>query len=205
MSKTAKVLQLISLLTRRQLVTMKDIKTVCGIPERTAYRYLNTISELDIPVFYDREKHGYCLSRTVSYADPQFDADEHVMLQLALALLSERVRTTQSDRIDRLKSKLLAMSPVRIENMLSNLATTKLSESEDLVPALNELLIHVSINENAELELLVGGKDRPAEKISISRPSLTFDGEWRVTSLNDEKKVSIPFSEISHASVRRVM
>ncbi|MBK7143327.1 MAG: hypothetical protein IPH75_14730 [bacterium] len=52
--------------SHRRAVSLKMIRETCGIPRRTAFRYLNAISEANIPIYFDRERGGYCLAALLS-------------------------------------------------------------------------------------------------------------------------------------------
>ena len=50
MPKVERLMQLIGLLERRQAVSVEEMSRTCGVSQRTIYRYLNTLSRLDMPV-----------------------------------------------------------------------------------------------------------------------------------------------------------
>jgi len=48
-------MQLVGLLRNRQVVSVREMAQACGVSQRTVYRYLNTLSRLDVPADYARE------------------------------------------------------------------------------------------------------------------------------------------------------
>ncbi len=51
MAKVERLMQLVSLIRNRQVVSVRDMADACGVSQRTIYRYLNTLSKLDMPSY----------------------------------------------------------------------------------------------------------------------------------------------------------
>ena len=58
MTKTERLMNLINLIKSREVVTVQDMSREFGISQRTVYRDLNTLSKMNIPVYYE---NGYRL------------------------------------------------------------------------------------------------------------------------------------------------
>jgi AcrR family transcriptional regulator len=56
MAKVERVMQLVGLLRNRQVVSVREMAQACGVSQRTVYRYLNTLSRLDVPADYARDE-----------------------------------------------------------------------------------------------------------------------------------------------------
>ncbi len=51
MAKVERLMQLVSLIRNRQVVSVRDMADACEVSQRTIYRYLNTLSRLDMPSY----------------------------------------------------------------------------------------------------------------------------------------------------------
>lgn len=56
--KTAHLLRIIYLLSTRQGVSRRLLSEECGVCDRTVYRYIQTLAESGVPIYYDQ--HGQC-------------------------------------------------------------------------------------------------------------------------------------------------
>jgi len=58
-SKVERIIKLLDLLGRRSEMTIREMSRACGVSTRTIYRYLNTLSSLDLP-----SRFGHVLENT---------------------------------------------------------------------------------------------------------------------------------------------
>jgi hypothetical protein len=61
MSALNQLIVIVNLLYKRRCVSIKTIREICGISDRTAYRYIDKISRAGIPLYYDKNLGGYTL------------------------------------------------------------------------------------------------------------------------------------------------
>ncbi|MBU0984593.1 MAG: HTH domain-containing protein [candidate division Zixibacteria bacterium] len=50
MAKTERLMKLIGLIRNRNVVSVAEMSEACGVSQRTIYRYLNTLTRMDIPL-----------------------------------------------------------------------------------------------------------------------------------------------------------
>ena len=60
MTKTERLMNLINMIKKREVVSVQDMSREFGISQRTVYRDLNTLSRMNIPVYYE---NGYRLGQ----------------------------------------------------------------------------------------------------------------------------------------------
>ena len=177
MNKALRIIQLINLLNTRSRVTMEGIKKACDIPERTAYRYLNTISEADIPVYFDRISGTYRLNSRYGMLIDDISFSEAILVLLALRCLRTVVNGHYQNNIDRLITKIVVRQEWEVESVLGPVADTLTDPLQgiDLSERLSSALVHAAVCCGREVRV-TGLK----EKVGITNPGLLFDGDWQL-------------------------
>ena len=118
MAKFVRILRLVNLLQCRHCVSMEAIRDICGIPERTAYRYLNEISEANIPVYYDREIRAYRLTQS-SIRHVSFQpVNEALVAALGVKALCTRLDPCYAPLCEQTLQGILCRQPQPIEGVL---------------------------------------------------------------------------------------
>lgn len=177
MNKTRRLIQLINLLNTRHRVTLEGIKKVCGIPERTAFRYLSTISEADVPVYFDKDEGTYRLNSHSGVLINDVSFGEAVLVLLSLKCLRTVVNDHYSEDLDRLITKAVVRQEWEVESVLGP-AAKKLTDplkGIDLSEELTSALIHAAICCGREVRVTTLG-----EKVEITKPGLLFKGDWQL-------------------------
>jgi predicted DNA-binding transcriptional regulator YafY len=77
MTKAERLLFICNLLRVRRRVTLEELARECEVSRRTIYRDLLSLSNLNIPVYYD---NGYKLARETSLPELNFTEDEQEVL-----------------------------------------------------------------------------------------------------------------------------
>ena len=182
MGKTFRLLQLINLLNSRRSVTLDMIKRTCGIPERTAYRYLNAISEVDVPVYFDKETRAYRLTQKSPSGIDDLSLGDTVLVVAALKLLNRFVSEDYSDEIGRLLTKVLVRQELPVEEALPIIDdhVTGIDKSERLTETLSSALIHTAIACNKKVEVTTGHNSSPESTLTIGSPALFFKDSWQL-------------------------
>ncbi|MBU0983694.1 MAG: hypothetical protein KKA42_07475 [candidate division Zixibacteria bacterium] len=198
MSKLAKMLQLINLLNRRQVVTLDMIRETCDLPERTAYRYLNRVSEADVPVYYDRELKGYCLSRSNNVNLDGMSMDEAVVLVVALTLLARRVNSKYADTIHKLTSKICVRQAFPVEKVtrIVDMVQADSDHSDDLSEFLSTILIQIAMQSNRRVSLEMKGMGAGEAACRMEEPSLQFKDDWWVVDHSEAGGRSTCLAEV---------
>ncbi|HUV31875.1 MAG TPA: HTH domain-containing protein [Acidobacteriota bacterium] len=202
-NKTFKILQLINLLHHRRSVTVKTIKEVCGVSDRTAYRYLNAISETNIPVYFDKAERAYRLSRPDVLHIDDLSLGEAVIATFALKLLSRCVNEEYRDDVEKLLTKLLAHVPFAVEEVLP--ALDHILESgiayDNHSERLSSLLIQAAILCNRKVRLTTRDSFRDDKDVEIDNPSLLFKKSWQLVGGEPREGVVAPLAEIDKVTI----
>lgn len=198
MSKTARLLSLVSLLSHNRVVTMGNIQQVCGIPKRTAYRYINTISEANIPVYFDREAGGYRLTNPVSLPLKQLCANEAAILRSCLRHCQNHVNSEYRQQLQKIDSKLTASHSLLPDEPPSQFCQPKESPRDpDFSFAIGFDLVSVAIANNKGITVFAKqSEDSHSTPLYLTRPGLRFSRAWYVTGVAGGKDVRIDFANI---------
>lgn len=178
----------------------------CDIPERTAYRYLNTISEANIPVYYDSDQHAYRINRKRSMLVNSVDLGDALVIALALRLLASRVNEAYRDEIEQLVAQVLVRQPCPLEDVMDTFESSlrAMDDEADCSELISTMLLHAAIlcEKRVKLTTSSNGQSGAAfDEVEVTRPRLKFQRKWHVvdgenaeapvTSLTQVQKVSI--------------
>ncbi|MCB2229601.1 hypothetical protein KQH82_02720 [bacterium] len=205
MKKLDKILMLLNLFYTRKRVTMDTILRVCDIPERTAYRYLNTLSEANIPIYFDKDSRAYRLNTDDSVEVDNLNMNEQVLLVLALRILSGSLGSSYKTNVDRLSRKLFTRMSLPMEEVWYALGKTM--KDEDLsIDNVNRLattaLVLAAMQANRPIQLRKNTDPDGVDPAILEQPSIIFGAVWSLidrnlngnqtpTALDDITEVSI--------------
>ena len=198
MNKTCRMIQLINLLNTRHRVTIESIKKACGIPERTAYRYLNTISEADVPVYYDKDAGAYRLNSRPGVLINDVSFSEAVLVVLALKCLRSVLNDHYAEDLDRLITKTVVRQEWEVETVLGAAAErlTEPLKGIDLSEELTSALIHAAVCCGREVRVTT-----PGENVEITKPGLLFKGGWQLVERASSDRMTPAGKEIKKVEV----
>ncbi|MCH9031566.1 MAG: HTH domain-containing protein [candidate division Zixibacteria bacterium] len=205
MTSIQRVILLINLLYNRQKLSVDEISKELGVDKRTVYRYINKLSEANVPVYYDRNIRGYTLSSRNSAEIGALSDREVVLLLLALKIISHKVNNRDKTLIGSLQRRLDSLQSSShyeyvnkpSDAFMSNLRNNELS---DLVTF---LVIQSVIESKNDILVFVEHSDGNY-KLNMTKPSLTFDGTWKLSGRRNGEKLEIDLDMISSAQVKLV-
>jgi len=203
MSKLDKLITLINLLHHRRRVTLEEIQNVCGISERTAYRYIESISRANIPVYFDKSIGGYRVDHRDSFRIEDLKASDAIFLLVATYLLSQRLNTDYNDEIEQLKKRLFSRLNFPLEELWEcfKARIEQDLQAETLSDSITSLLIHASVINNKGLRLALNEGNLIGSVVEITTPALRFKGKWCVEGSSDENEKAIPINNIKRAEI----
>lgn len=192
MNKPAKMLQLLQLLNHRSFVTMDMIRKTCDIPERTAYRYLNSISEANIPVYYDRDVAGYRLTEAQMLKLDDLTTQELAILAACLQLIQCHVNGPYRSVIRSVAKKVAVRQSLALEEIVTALQAPHQAGpvAPDYTEQLSLVLIQMAAMCHLSITATVAGADHQSKTIPITRPGLRFQEHWQITD-NDNPEYII--------------
>lgn len=204
MPKPDRMLKILQLLSHRRVVSLETIMSSCRIPERTAYRYLNAISDANIPVFYDRERGGYTLTGPIDLRLDDLTLQEIVLLVTSLRLVQQQVNADYRVEFDSLISRVISRQRYALEAFASDLSEgDRLSQdAPDLSADISFALVQAAIAEGRTLTIYTEhGEDHGQGQVTVDEPRLLFDGGWGVTSPGQEKTSATRLGEIAKIKI----
>jgi predicted DNA-binding transcriptional regulator YafY len=203
MSKTTRVLQLINLLVSRDTVTIENIETTCGIPERTIYRYLNWISEANIPVYYDKAVHGYRLARSRRVNFDDLSLHQAVILVTALKAVLAHVDSGYREDIDDILSKVIVRLTVPIEEIIPSEGANApvLRRDPDYSALFTTALLSVAIAKGNRINLAIHADNGDIVAREIANPRLKFDGDWEVSAGKDTRTAASRLTDVAKVTI----
>jgi predicted DNA-binding transcriptional regulator YafY len=205
MPKPVRLLKFLQLLSHRRVVSFETIKSVCGIPDRTVYRYLNAISEANIPVFYDRERGGYCLTAPVDMHLDDLTLQEVVLLITSLRLVQEHVNPAYRSELNQLIERLLSRQPFPVDSIAGDSNSNHPAEQAepDFSQELSLALAQAAISEGKKLTLYLESADADGRThLQIDEPGLSFDRNWGITGADTGSVAVAHLDEITQVVIK---
>lgn len=105
MTKYDRLLHILNLLRARRNMTAGKLADECGVTQRSIYRDILSLSEANIPIYYD---HGYKLASDAFLPPLNFDYDEYLFLKMAVESSPLKATDKYSGMVKRIQAKVEA-------------------------------------------------------------------------------------------------
>lgn len=153
---------------------MKEVE----ISRRSAFRYINTISHVGVPIYYDRELGKYLLNEPGRGRWGVLTVSEKHLLTCVLAGAMSQLNTDYSRHLTRIMDKIPVSGDFRqISKRIMKTAFSDLSPKESLIDRFHGCQIAVAIESGFSISVgFFDGKEKKVRR--ISKPSLLYDGVW---------------------------
>jgi predicted DNA-binding transcriptional regulator YafY len=195
MGQITRMLRLINLFCHRKVVTIEAMRETCGIPKRTAFRYLTTLSEENIPVFFDKALGGYRLAHENRYELSDLDLHHAVLMITCFRIAQRHVNQCYRDEIDDLVSRLIPAQEYAVEELDSMILGAESPEPgvPDYSVELTLALVNAAVLMGKKLEVTTTSNAGTDQRAIYENPNLVFQQEWRMghrrTSCADAKSI----------------
>jgi predicted DNA-binding transcriptional regulator YafY len=103
MTKYDRLLHILNLLRSRRNLNAEKLAEECGVTERSIYRDIISLSEANVPIYYD---NGYRLASDNFLPPLNFDFEEYTCLRLALESSPLRQTGRYKDVLKRIRGKV---------------------------------------------------------------------------------------------------
>jgi predicted DNA-binding transcriptional regulator YafY len=203
MAKLENILLIVNLLHHRQSVSLETIRSVCGVSERTAYRYVRTISEANIPVYFDKNTNGYSLLNKTTLNIDDLRIDECILVFLALRLLARNVNQPYRTAVEALIQKVLSRQSFVIEELWASFGV-RLDDSlalRDLSDLITSQIIHAAVVNARTLRLTLRDDVQARSVVEIEHPKLRFSKGWEVVEDQRAQKTPIGLDAVMQAAI----
>lgn len=182
---------------------MKTIREVCNISYRTALRYIRSISQANIPVYYDRDLKGYRLLTTDSNWVHDPTLNDLILILYALSLIKPSLNSHYQSEIDLLVRKIISEQGYKLEELLTSFDFDGESINDLFSPSqkINKVLLRLAFSLGRDITLVTktDGKDK---EVTINNPRLWFKKHWQITGDNfGYDKISL-LNNISHIKLQ---
>lgn len=159
---------------------MKTIVDTCGIPERTAYRYLKTLSEANIPVYFDKSVKAYRLD---SFTKPLVDdltREDLLFIAIAIRTMQMSLNPAYRASAERLIQKIMVRNHHEVSPDLGPVSEilSNMPSQSDISPAVSASLINSAIRESRQLIVHLVSESDKKRRRKVKAPALWFNREW---------------------------
>lgn len=176
---------------------------VCKIPERTAYRYISTLSEFGVPIHFDANKGGYHLVGRKHVPIDTFGPTDAVLILIGLGLLSSQVNAEYRADINRLLKNLAAWQDYALDDVLSSVE--HLFEPRQGIDDYSELLsiclINAGIGSGHNIKILKNDND-DAVTLSHGEIKLSFENGWNLAGRSQLEDAGVTISDVRKVILR---
>lgn len=116
MTKTERLLYIIDLFRVRKSISLAELTEECRVSKRTVYRDLLSLSDMDIPIYYD---NGYRLAKKISLPALNFTEFEQELIGLSLKCSPLFSSPRVSRMIKNIELKILSAIPNKKDKQLN--------------------------------------------------------------------------------------
>jgi predicted DNA-binding transcriptional regulator YafY len=203
MAKLENILLLVNLLHHRRCVSLETMKKMCGVSNRTLFRYIQTISGANIPIYYDRDLGGYRLLDSPGMQIDNINIDEAIIVAFALRLLSKRVNIAYNDSIIALIKKVCARQAFILEDLWSALDEQENTgfSPEDLSELITSQVINAAVLHGRKLKVSLGDGNLHDRVVEIDKPTLRFSKGWKIVPKQHGRDNKVYVRDIVQASI----
>jgi predicted DNA-binding transcriptional regulator YafY len=199
-NRLVKALRILDLLKHRRSVPREALERETDATERTVYRILRSMSEADIPVYYDRDTQGYRLNFQPSPMSLELSLQELALAVFALDLLSEVVGSGYQEVLAEARDRLVRCHPYDLDDtFLGHELAPAVDGLGSIDAALNSALVSAAMEAHRSVEVDVDGDDGVPRRVVIAEPSLVYKSpDWLIV----DKAGSESFAMSSVGAVR---
>lgn len=181
MGRVNNILYLTNLLHEKGSINVSEIRKYCKVSERTAYRYLSTMTKANIPLYYDLDTRSYRLMQSQSLSTNDLGLHDIVLLMCSLTKIRMSDDMAYADNIDRLVNRLVAKYPYGLSEVWEVLKRNSSGGSGDPKSfSISHVMIMVAMLLGIKIIIKVKDEDNAISSVSISLPKLVFNKSWNV-------------------------
>ena len=203
MTRLSRILSLLSLLSNRRSVPLETISRTLGTTDRTAYRYLNELSEANIPLFHDKSAGGYRLIRTPDVALPTFSENELIVLTTALMLARRHLNSGYRSTLDALALKLCIRQRLPLERIVETHRETTPDDvvQPDYSSEITAAIFGFAVAENRDMKVVTSDTKEIQRTLSVRNPGMIFRQSWHLTGDGTSGHEDVDFRSILGVTV----
>ena len=198
MSRVDNILFLTYLLHEHGSISVQDVRRHCKVSERTAYRYLSTMTKANIPVFFDIETRCYRLLRSQTLSIQNLTLNDIVLLVCGLGALKISENSAYNDEICRLVDRLIAKYPTGLSELWEILNKNRSGNGSYASPiSITHQVIWAGMLLKRKIFLSVAAESQP---VAIYQPKLVLKDHLYVTDARNNERF-FRVDEIQHVEL----
>jgi predicted DNA-binding transcriptional regulator YafY len=203
MTRLNRILSILSLLNHRRSVSLRTISRTIGTTDRTAYRYLNELSEANVPLFHDRSAGGYRLTRPLDVALPTFSDNEMIVLTTALMLTRRHLNSDYRTTLDSVVSKLSIRQRLPLERIVeTHRETTPVEVAHpDYSSEFTTAIFGFAVAEKRGMKVVTSDPKETQRTLSVRSPSMVFRQSWHLSGIGTSGQEDVDFRTIRGVTV----
>ncbi len=203
MSKISNILRLINLLNNRQGVTLNHMSQYLSVSHRTIYRYLNILSEANIPVYFDKDSNTHRLTSRLTIRFDDTGVGDITLIVFSLHFLSLMVNQKYNSQIKELIQRTIIRQQHPLESILASIERIVVSTSvtQDLSAALSQALLMAALRCQRRVRVTAPAATGPASSRQEVDVSLLFKDEWNIVDKHDEISSSVAFANVEAVDI----
>ncbi|MCC6962313.1 MAG: hypothetical protein IT585_03595 [candidate division Zixibacteria bacterium] len=188
---------LVYLLMYRHGISIEVIERECKVTPRTAFRYINALEKIGLPIYYDRLSRTYRLLNHAARFSQLVPA-EAALLVLALNVLEFSISPRSLDLIKRVRVKLESFVPPEEQRAMLKVLEGILdrSDGDQLRSHVIITLVEYAQRLGRKVRLEYSGFDSGKTVTEIERPTLRFERGWLVQDTAGSLQGAIPIGNI---------
>ncbi|MCK5126967.1 MAG: HTH domain-containing protein [candidate division Zixibacteria bacterium] len=204
MNKTENILYIAYMLHEKGELKIRDIVKQCNISSRTAYRYISTLTQANIPVYYDAFSRTYRLLHRQSTSFRNLSENDILLLLGGLSQLLNDNNREYHEAVNLLLHKLIARLPSGLSSLWDIVCSAEnLNDPQSITQifiwaaVLLKIKVHIKFYENSN----GNGNGGRVSYRPLILPKLVFKDQWYVYDDHDKDDKRISLSDIKHISL----
>jgi predicted DNA-binding transcriptional regulator YafY len=201
MKRLRNLFWIVNKLSHKGRLTAESIAEHCDVSKRTAYRYIGTLSEAGVPLYFDYRSGTYCLDPEFRGFAESMNIVDALLCVVALLDLADRLDENYRGHIMELINRIEMRFPLAlIDNQLrGDGAPLRSLRDGNFRENLNLLILQAAIKFNRPV--VIRSADNGTEKeVKLSHPRLTLKDGWLVGSRSSDNDL-FPVKDVTIVSV----
>jgi hypothetical protein len=182
---------------------MKAIMEMCEIPRRTAFRYLNDLSEANVPVYFDETIRAYRLVSRHRLVQSELSVGEVALILIALRRLGASLTDMYLQTLREIEGKLVISHESMtgaVTDALTSIPST-VGSGDSTVEDITSAMIHLGIALAPKTRLAIMGPDQSRLR-TVESPSIRFDRDWFLVGKVHHGRIVLRLGDIQFAALR---
>jgi predicted DNA-binding transcriptional regulator YafY len=180
------------------------MQEACGVSDRTVYRYINLLSEANIPIYFDKSCGRYRLLRPLNVDLNRIGVSESIIIAVAVRRLQRALNGNYSESISRIEAALQRVSSVAPDELSwpPDQPIDGDTQPEPMSDHLTYALILEAIHRDKKVSVETTAPTEGTVKRIIEKPAIRYTTKtWEIFDQATERTEAIPIVNISEVRI----